>query len=641
MGRGCLIWLMLYAAITAAYRHFLASLYDPPATWIVPLAAGLFTMFGLGALWGGWLALRDVFTLRRAMSGAPLIDGKRGAAIGRVEPVGQPLLTPFGLHACVCYEYDLRRPTTNSSSPGVMDAGLGGFRAEPYVVRSGSRAVTVFGVPDFSEHPECTVIGWESYVRAREHLANTQFKQMHGANVASLFSTLMEAWADDDGSVDSHWQRVAGAGDWLNAPEVTEWLVKSAEQAALDEQQQAHEGNATGESSSEVRPQHNRPPEEEIARDEEVDDDEVDDDDEHESDDEDDWDEDEPVGGGALIRSPSLPRLVEKYLPVDEQVCLFGVYSAQHDALAPSMTRHAVMLRVLRGQPETVLAKLRNKVRAQFIAGLIVLGIVAGGLTLGTTLYLASPQTKKSHAAELSQAVSQGDAEALKALLERADREDLVLVTPPLLMQTDDPKIVQLLLDHGASPNRADPLGDTPLMRAARSGQAEIVRLLIAAGADLNALDPRYGSTALHRALDAEQDETVRILREAGAHDETVDERNGTPVDPMNSEAVAACVRYIEAIHAAEPATLKALSAAGRKAEFDDVDFESWRNVRPAGDVRVSGHVNDAAATLTIIGPAPGGYSVTWVFQMVNEMGEWKVLRERWLTKGIREAAGP
>lgn len=618
MGRGCLLWLMLFAAVVAALRHFLAPLYDPPATWIVPLVAGLFTMFGLGALWGGRLAWRDLKTLRRAIAGAPRIDGHPAAAFGRVEPEGEPLFTPFGQHACVCYEYEMRRPTGSTTASAPMDAGLGGFRAEPYVVRSSQKAMRVFGVPDFTEQPELPAIGWECYVRARAHLAHTPFKQMHGANVAGLYRTLMEAWADDDGSVDLHWQRVADGGEWLNAPKVTEWLVKSAEQAALLEQPATASPTAKNDAYA---------------------------DDVNDADDEEDEEDDDELDEGDVIETafetaPDLPRLVEKFLPVGQEVCLFGVYSAAHDALTPSMQRHAVMLRVMRGHPEQVLSRLRAKVRGQIIGGLFLLALVAGALTLGTTLYRLSPKTKQNHAAALSRAVRQGDAAALKDLLGRTELEELTLADPPLLMQARDPEMVRLLLDRGVNPNRASSSGETPLMQAAASGQAEIVRLLIAAGADLNAVDPRYGSTALIRALDAERDETAQILREAGASDETVDERNGTAIDPSNSPTVAACVRYIEAIHAADAVVLKRLSAATRKADFDDVDYEEWRSVRPVDDVHASGYAHDTAATITITGPCPGGYPVTWVFQMANEAGEWKVLRERWLTRAIREATG-
>lgn len=617
MQRGCVVFLALYAAIAAAIYYYLSPNWDPPATWIGPLAAGLFLTMGLGGLWGARDALRDLRTLSRAISGAPLLDGRRAAAIGRVYPVGEPLLTPFYQRPCVCYEYDLRRPAQGDVSGAVMDAGLGGFRAEPYVVRS-DRDTKVFGLPDFSEQAETICYGWEAYVRARELLERTEFRQMHGAAIGTLWKTLMEAWSDDDGSVDLHWQRVAGAGDWLNGQAVTDWLVASA---TVAEREAAEK--------SDTSPQ--QVDEEELDEDdEELDDDELDD----AEDDEDGEPEDEAAR--IARHPPPLPKLVEKCLPVGEQVCLFGMFSAQHGAIAPSLKRHSVTIRALRGEPESVARQLRASVGTRLFAGMLLLSITAGALLLGTWGYRRSPQAQRARASELTQAVTNGDAAKLQRLLERATREEINEPDIPLLMQTSDAAIVRMLLDKGADPNRGYSNGETPLMRAAAGGNVEIARMLIDAGADLNLRDPRYNSTALVRALDAERDEMAALLRQSGALDDTVDERNGTAIDPTDSPPLAACVRYLEAIHAADADTLRALSATGRKASFDDVDWDGWSRVRPKGEVQVSGHAHDTAATIAITGETPAGYTTTWVFQLSAEQGEWKVLRERWLTKGLR-----
>jgi hypothetical protein len=83
------------------------------------------------------------------------------------------------------------------------------------------------------------------------------------------------------------------------------------------------------------------------------------------------------------------------------------------------------------------------------------------------------------------------------------------------------------LLDAGADPNRADPRGLTPLMMAAGYGRTDMVKLLMARGADARTTD-RDGETALDYALAGTldideltifscQDSTVRALLAAGA----------------------------------------------------------------------------------------------------------------------------
>jgi len=80
--------------------------------------------------------------------------------------------------------------------------------------------------------------------------------------------------------------------------------------------------------------------------------------------------------------------------------------------------------------------------------------------------------------------------------------------------------ILGQLMKAGADPN--DKLnevnsGETPLMHAARSGSAEAVRLLIFAGARVNARESWNGQTALHWAAAEGQGAIVETLIEGGA----------------------------------------------------------------------------------------------------------------------------
>ncbi len=61
------------------------------------------------------------------------------------------------------------------------------------------------------------------------------------------------------------------------------------------------------------------------------------------------------------------------------------------------------------------------------------------------------------------------------------------------------------LLDAGANPNAANPNGYTPLMMAAGYGDAAIVRLLLAHGANVRLADS-HGATALDYARDGVSD---------------------------------------------------------------------------------------------------------------------------------------
>lgn len=73
------------------------------------------------------------------------------------------------------------------------------------------------------------------------------------------------------------------------------------------------------------------------------------------------------------------------------------------------------------------------------------------------------------------------------------------------------------LLRSGADPDRRDPEGLTPLMIAAGRGQSYMVSLLLAAGADVLALDPRMGATALHKAAQSGNADVIGFLLDRGA----------------------------------------------------------------------------------------------------------------------------
>jgi ankyrin repeat protein len=83
-------------------------------------------------------------------------------------------------------------------------------------------------------------------------------------------------------------------------------------------------------------------------------------------------------------------------------------------------------------------------------------------------------------------------------------------------------EIVRLLLEAGADPNREsmDETEGTPLCAAAAHDRAEIVRLLLEHGADPNVVegkDDEVPMTALRWAQNYGHSEIIRLLLEAGA----------------------------------------------------------------------------------------------------------------------------
>ena len=99
-----------------------------------------------------------------------------------------------------------------------------------------------------------------------------------------------------------------------------------------------------------------------------------------------------------------------------------------------------------------------------------------------------------------------------------------------LIWSATDIAKVRLLLDHGADVNAATRRGRTALLIAALSdGSAEIVRLLLAKGANAKAMDA-FKTTTLRGAAVGNDAETMRLLIEAGVDVNSADFPGLTPL---------------------------------------------------------------------------------------------------------------
>lgn len=89
-------------------------------------------------------------------------------------------------------------------------------------------------------------------------------------------------------------------------------------------------------------------------------------------------------------------------------------------------------------------------------------------------------------------------------------------------------EIVQLLLEHGANPNNGSGIDSPPIIAAARRGEAEILDVLVKAGADLNIFGGPDKSTPLINAAAFLPTTSLRTLLDAGADINLADEDGDT-----------------------------------------------------------------------------------------------------------------
>jgi ankyrin repeat protein len=126
---------------------------------------------------------------------------------------------------------------------------------------------------------------------------------------------------------------------------------------------------------------------------------------------------------------------------------------------------------------------------------------------------------------ELARAVSRGDLPAVTELLGAGADPNIRDAGgyPPIAIAAvkGSPQLVQLLLAAGADPLLPDRLmGASPLHKAAQGGVVEVARLLVLAGAFLDAQAPTHGYTPLIDAVWFKRRAMVDYLLEAGANPE-------------------------------------------------------------------------------------------------------------------------
>ena len=126
----------------------------------------------------------------------------------------------------------------------------------------------------------------------------------------------------------------------------------------------------------------------------------------------------------------------------------------------------------------------------------------------------------------LRAAANGGDIETVRLLLSRARKQEKLEEVihdagPTVAIAADNGfrEIVELLLQHGADPNRSSGSRGNGLNHALMAGRTDIARILVAHGADVGALSQPGDtpSTALAAYTELDDLSAVQLLREHGA----------------------------------------------------------------------------------------------------------------------------
>ena len=215
-------------------------------------------------------------------------------------------------------------------------------------------------------------------------------------------------------------------------------------------------------------------------------------------------------------------RFSERMVAPGAKACVVGLYSAKENAIVPQADVGGV--RLIRGTREDALSYLRDKSSGTLIAAVLFL-LVPGPVTYGILMHREhyseehhEPSVRGDRLEAFGSAVKAGNVEAVREGL----RHGMNANAPdengqfPLANAANAPTAAALI-EAGAKVDAPDRDGVTPIMSAAGQGRADVVRLLIAHGANVNEKSRDHQKTALDFAAYSDQQEVIRILREAGA----------------------------------------------------------------------------------------------------------------------------
>jgi ankyrin repeat protein len=161
--------------------------------------------------------------------------------------------------------------------------------------------------------------------------------------------------------------------------------------------------------------------------------------------------------------------------------------------------------------------------------------------------------TDENGATALSIAAYRGNTEMIRVLLDSGATFEIGVFHVAITQSKDNTEIVRAFIDHGADLDQKAEIGNghTALMYAAEFGHVEVGKLLLANGADIDAVD-NYNDPALNVAAFHGQLEFAKMLVEMGAELDVRGYANQTALGHAISRGHEEVAAFLQGVGATE-----------------------------------------------------------------------------------------
>ena len=316
----------------------------------------------------------------------------------------------------------------------------------------------------------------------------------------------------------------------------------------------------------------------------------------------------------------------EQIVPTNAPVCVIGRYSLAKGGLIPDLA--AGGMQILPGDS----ARGKRALLLRALWGIFFAGLLGSAASYGVPKIVdANAHSKKNmviHEKAFLQALDADNLGAAEEELKRGVSANLIDPQSALaVLRVRSEGMCSLLRRYGLDPNAHDRLGFSPLAVAVQRNKLDLAKWLIASGADVNAVNPQWGTTVTEIAYDHGSWDMYRLLTQSGGRGDIV-EATKENLRRKDTEGLMQVIdRYAEALDAKD-AEAVAQVVDGWPADFlDSVKRGLYVDTRGRHRTFVASLVKGDSATVFY---SPSGGPDLYVEGLRRRDGTWKIRRESW-----------